>query len=68
MSLDALKEVTDTIGHVYGTDDFPIYVYSLIKMQKLETPSRVWNGARRNCIMVRASTKRKRAREIIYYR
>lgn len=37
MSLDALKKVTDTIGHIYGTDDFPIYVYSLIKMQKLET-------------------------------
>lgn len=35
MSLDKLKTYADSVSDAYGTEDFSVYLYSLIKMQKL---------------------------------
>jgi hypothetical protein len=35
MSLDKIKSYADSVLDVYGTEDFSVYLYSLIKMQKL---------------------------------
>lgn len=33
----AIKQYTDSIGSVYGTEDFSIYLYSIVKMMKPNT-------------------------------
>lgn len=47
MSLDkliAIKRYTDSIGSVYGTEDFAIYLYSIVKMLKPKTVVELGTG------------------------
>jgi len=47
MSLDklvAIKRYTDLIGSVYGTEDFSIYLYSIVKMLKPKTVVELGTG------------------------
>jgi predicted O-methyltransferase YrrM len=39
-----LKKYTDSIGSVYGTEDFSIYLYSLVKMLKPQTVVELGTG------------------------
>lgn len=39
-----LKQYTDSIGSIYGTEDFSIYLYSLVKMHKPQTVVELGTG------------------------
>ena len=39
-----LKTITDKIGSVYGTEDFCVYLYSLVKMTKAQTVLELGTG------------------------
>src|SRR6056300_582195 len=39
-----LKQYTDSIGSIYGTEDFAIYLYSIVKMMKPQTVVELGTG------------------------